>query len=66
MNADLLTGEARAYYESFRRNKPMVDIIAGRAVFTWHFVPQPDLSARTIDRLHDRKATAQAIKESFK
>ncbi len=63
MNADLLTGEARAFYEQFSAgNKPIVDVDAEhqRAVFTWHFVPRP-WPAPVIDQIWDRRASMKAI-----
>lgn len=67
MNGACLRGKAREYYESFRDdNKPIVDIIGSTVIFTWHFDRQPEMSARTIDRIYNPQATQQAINNGGK
>jgi hypothetical protein len=60
---DRLTGPARAYYDSFTRHKPRVDIVGNLAVFTWTFSQTPSLSPMQIHRAYSPHATRWALRQ---
>ena len=63
MNVDQLPDPIRSYYDSLRI-KPLVDVIDGQVLFTFHFVAQPDFSAVTLHQIYNPQATARAIQHA--